>query len=61
MIKAAKQRDKDQRDSELFNAIRHPFLSPDSFALKLDINEKVPMSEPIYQNKQHSNFMNADI
>jgi replicative DNA helicase len=61
MVKAAKQRDKDGRDNEVFTAIRHPFLSMDSFALKTDLNEKVPMSEPLYQGKQHTNFMNANI
>ena len=61
MIKAAKQRDKDAKDNELFNAIRHPFLAQDSFALRTDLNEKVPLSEPLYQHKQHNNFMNANI
>lgn len=61
MIKAAKQRDKDSRDSQAFNAIRHPFLSVDSFALKTDILEKVPLSEPLYEGKQKTNYMNANI
>ena len=61
MVKAAKQRDKDAKDNELFNAIRHPFLAQDSFALRTDLNEKVPLSEPLYQHKQHNNFMNANI
>jgi replicative DNA helicase len=61
MIKAAKQRDKDGKDQEPFNAIRHPFLSMDSFALKTDLNEKISLSEPLYQFRQHSNYMNANI
>lgn len=61
MIKAAKQREKDGKDADVFNGIRHPFLSADSFALKTDLNEKVPLSEPIYQGRQRTNFINANM
>ena len=57
MIKAAKQRDKESSDGDNFDAIRHPFVSSDSFALKTDLNEKIPLSDPLYQGRQHSNFM----
>lgn len=61
MIKAAKQREKDNKDCDVFTAIRHPFLSADSFALKTDLNEKVPLSEPLYQGRQRTNYMNSKI
>lgn len=61
MVKAAKQREKDSKDADIFTAIRHPFLAVDSFALKTDLNEKVPLSEPLYMGRQHSNYMNAKI
>jgi hypothetical protein len=57
MIKAAKQREKDGKDADVFNGIRHPFLEADSFALKTDLNEKVPLSEPIYQGRQRTNYI----
>lgn len=57
MVKAAKQRDKDQKDGELFTAIRHPFISPDSFALKQDIYENLSLSQPLYQGRQHTNYI----
>jgi hypothetical protein len=61
MIKAAKQREKDNKDADVFTAIRHPFISPDAFALKTDLNEKVPLSEPLYQGRQRTNYMNSKI
>jgi hypothetical protein len=58
MVKAAKQRDKvTDENSPDISAIRHPFISSDSFALKLDINENVSLSIPIYAGKQTTNFM----
>ena len=58
MIKAAKQRDIDSKatDSNVI-AIRHPFLSPQSFALKDDIMENVSLSIPIYYAKNKINYM----
>ena len=61
MIKAVKQRDKEGQNNDVFDAIHHPFVSPDAFALKPDIEEKISLSEPIYQGKQHLNFVNANI
>lgn len=58
MIKAAKQRDIDSKttDSNVI-AIRHPFLSPQSFALKDDIMENVSLSIPIYYAQNKINYM----
>lgn len=58
MIKAAKQRDKQSNGAENeVTAIRHPFLSADSFALKPDIMENCSLSIPIFFGKQLQNFM----
>ena len=57
MIKAAKQRDKDNNGDVSITAIRHPFISPESFALKTDINENVSISIPLYQGKNVTNYM----
>lgn len=58
MIKAAKQRDVDSNNSDTsITAISHPFLSPQSFALKQDIMENVSLSTPLYSGKQQTNFM----
>jgi hypothetical protein len=57
MIKAGKQRDKNSNSDNEITAIRHPFLSNDSFALKPDIMENVSLSTPIYFGKQLKNFM----
>lgn len=57
MIKAAKQRDLDQNTDSGITAIRHPFISPQSFALRPDIMENVSLSTPIYVGKQITNFM----
>lgn len=56
MIKAAKQRDLDSNTDNLITAIRHPFLSATSFALKDDINENVSLSIPIYFGVQKLNY-----
>jgi hypothetical protein len=58
MIKAGKQRDKQgsSQDQEI-NAIRHPFLSVDSFALKPDIMESCSLSIPIFFGRQMQNFV----
>lgn len=56
MIKAAKQREKDQADQSTYIAIRHPFLSPLSFALKTDVNESVSLSIPLYTQLQQLNY-----
>ena len=61
MIKAAKQREKDNKDGDVYTAIRHPFISPEAFALKTDLNERVPISEPLYIGRQRANYMNANI
>jgi hypothetical protein len=57
MIKAGKQRDKSSQSDNDITAIRHPFLSNDSFALKPDIMENVSLSTPIYFGRQVKNFM----
>lgn len=57
MIKAGKQRDKSNTSDNEITAIRHPFLSNDSFALKPDIMEAVSLSTPIYFGRQLKNFM----
>lgn len=57
VIKAVKQRDLDGQTDSNITAIRHPFLSPQSFALKDDILENVSLSIPIYQGVQRTNYM----
>jgi replicative DNA helicase len=60
MIKAVKQRDKktDATDSSrMVSAIRHPFISSNSFALQTDINENCSVSIPIYIGKQNASFL----
>lgn len=57
MIKAAKQRDLDQNTDSAITAIRHPFLSPQSFALRDDIMENVSISTPIFFGVQKLNYM----
>lgn len=57
VIKALKQRDLDSNANVSIIGIRHPFISPESFALKLDITENVPLSIPIYNGTQHTNYM----
>ena len=57
MIKAAKQRDLDQNSDNTITAFRHPFLSPQSFALRDDIMENVSISIPIYMGTQKLNYM----
>lgn len=57
VIKAVKQRDLDGQTDSNITAIRHPFLSPQSFALKDDILENVSLSIPIYQGVQRTNYL----
>lgn len=58
MIKAAKQRDIDASSTDTsICGVRHPFLSPQSFALKVDITENVSLSTPIYTGKRTTQFM----
>lgn len=57
MIKAVKQRDLDSNTDVRVTAIRHPFLSPESFALRQDILENCSISIPIYSGKQQLNYM----
>lgn len=57
MIKAVKQRDLDSKSDVQITAIRHPFLSPDSFALRQDIMENCSISTPIYTGKHQLNYM----
>ena len=59
VIKAVKQRDLDGQTDSNITAIRHPFLSPQSFALKDDILENVSLSIPIYQGIQKTNYLAA--
>lgn len=58
MIKAVKQRDIDSKNSDAtLTAIRHPFLSVDSFALRMDIMENCSISIPVYTGKHQLNYM----
>ena len=57
MIKAAKQRDIDSSTDSTITAIRHPFISPQSFALKDDIMENVSLSIPGHLGRQVTNYM----
>ena len=57
MIKAVKQRDLDNKSDVQITAIRHPFLSPESFALRQDIMENCSISTPIYTGKHQLNYM----
>lgn len=57
MIKAVKQRDLDNSSDVTVTAIRHPFLSPESFALRQDINENCSLSTPIYSGKHQLNYV----
>ena len=59
MIKAAKQRDLDSSTDVSVTAIRHPFISIQSFALKDDIMENVSLSIPIYYNQNRINYVAA--
>lgn len=57
LIKAVKQRDLDGKTDSLLTAIRHPFISPQSFALKDDIMESVSLSIPVYSGVHQCNYM----
>lgn len=58
MIKAVKQRDLDSQNSDVrITAIRHPFMSVDSFALKQDVFENCSISVPIYTGKHQMNYI----
>ena len=60
MIKAVKQRDvrtNANDSSRMVSAIRHPFISINSFALQTDINENCSLSIPIYIGKQNASFL----
>ena len=59
MIKAAKQREKDQADQSTCIAYRQPFLTPTSFALRTDITENVPLGQPLYTELQQLNYARA--
>lgn len=59
MIKAVKQRDLDNSTDNTITAIRHPFLSVQSFALKDDIMENVSISIPVYTGIQRINYVAA--
>ena len=60
MIKVGKQRDISSPDTDVsVVAIRHPFLSPQSFALRDDIMETCSISVPVYIGKRQTNFMAA--
>lgn len=58
MVKEVKRREVDPDSTDItISAIRHPFISPQSFALKSDINENVSLSTPVYVGKRTANFM----
>lgn len=60
VVKAAKQRDK-EGESDNIIGFRQPFLSSDSFALRSDILENVPICEFIYDGKQRTNYIAENI
>ena len=57
LIKAMKQRDLDNSKDNSIIGIRHPFLTPQSFALKDDIMENVSISIPVYTGMQRMNYI----
>lgn len=57
VIKAVKQRDLDNSSDVRITAIRHPFLSVESFALRQDIMENCSISVPVYSGKHQLNYM----
>lgn len=59
MIKAIKQRDLDNSVDNSVQAIRHPFISVQSFGLKDDIMENVSVSIPVYTGIQRINYVAA--
>ena len=59
MIKAVKQRDLDNNSDNSVQAIRHPFISVQSFGLKDDIMENVSVSIPVYTGIQRINYVAA--
>ena len=60
MIKIGKQRDINSKETDTtISAIRHPFLSVSSFALRDDIVENCSISIPVYLGRKHTNFMAA--
>lgn len=61
MIKEIKQRDRNSGDDINVIGIRHPFITPNSFALQPDIFENCSMSQPIFNGKATTNFMLNDI
>jgi replicative DNA helicase len=57
-IDAVKQRDVDSNGTDVrITTIRHPFLSPESFALRTDMNENCSISIPVYHGQQQINYM----
>lgn len=57
-IDAVKQRDVDSNNTDVrITTIRHPFMSPESFALRSDINENCSISIPVYHGQQQINYM----
>ena len=58
VVKAVKQRDLDTQNSDIrVTAFKHPFLSPESFALRQDIMENCSISIPVYSGKHQLNYM----
>lgn len=60
MIKVGKQRDINSKETDAtISAIRHPFISPQSFALRDDIMENCSISTPVFLGRRQTNFMAA--
>lgn len=57
VVRAVKQRDLDNSTDNSIIGIRHPFISPQSFALKDDIVENVTISLPIFLMLNKTNYM----
>lgn len=53
VIKSVKQREKESSPDSNIMGIRQPFMSPDSFTLRPDFSENVPLFIPIYNGIQH--------
>lgn len=60
MIKIGKQRDINSQETDTsISAMRHPFISPQSFALRDDVMENCSISTPVFLGRRQTNFMAA--
>ena len=62
IMKAVKQRDLDNSTDISVKKLAHPFISPQAFGLKHDINENASVAIPLYDGgRTTSNFVAANI